>query len=175
MELNINGIMDTAYSYGNERLTNERFTGWTGYYTYDPRGSVTGVTGSDGYIWQSYRYNAFGDITFGKPQYNNVYSYNAENFNPNMDAQYLRARYYSVKTAGFISEDSYLGDITDPLTLNRYNYVKGSPLNYTDPSTTANFLKVWFFCVIDMHYGSCVYGNLLFFSYQLLYIQLSHA
>ena len=40
MELNINGIMDTAYSYGNERLTNERFTGWTGYYTYDPRGSV---------------------------------------------------------------------------------------------------------------------------------------
>ena len=85
MELNINGIMDTAYSYGNERLTNERFTGWTGYYTYDPRGSVTGVTGSDGYIWQSYRYNAFGDIT-------------------------------------------------DPLTLNRYNYVKGSPLNYMDPS-----------------------------------------
>ena len=134
MELNINGIMDTTYSYGNERLTNERFTGWTGYYTYDPRGSVTGVTGSDGYIWQSYRYNAFGDITFGKPQYNNVYSYNAESFNPNMDAQYLRARYYSVKTAGFISEDSYLGDITDPLTLNRYNYVKGSPLNYMDPS-----------------------------------------
>ena len=134
MELNINGIMDTAYSYGNERLTNERFTGWTGNYTYDPRGSVTGVTGSDGYIWQSYRYNAFGDITFGKPQYNNVYSYNAESFNPNMDAQYLRARYYSVKTAGFISEDSYLGDITDPLTLNRYNYVKGSPLNYMDPS-----------------------------------------
>ena len=134
MELNINGIMDTAYSYGNERLTNERFTGWTGYYTYDPRGSVTGVTGIDGYIWQSYRYNAFGDITFGKPQYNNVYSYNAESFNPNMDAQYLRARYYSVKTAGFISEDSYLGDITDPLTLNRYNYVKSSPLNYIDPS-----------------------------------------
>ena len=89
MELNINGIMDTAYSYGNERLTNERFTGWTGYYTYDPRGSVTGVTGIDGYIWQSYRYNAFGDIT-------------------------------------------------DPLTLNRYNYVKSSPLNYIDPSGKSN-------------------------------------
>ena len=138
MELNINGIMDTAYSYGNERLTNERFTGWTGYYTYDPRGSVTGVTGSDGYIWQSYRYNAYGDITFGKPQYNNVYSYNAESFNPNIDAQYLRSRYYSVKTAGFISEDSYLGNITDPLTLNRYNYVKSSPLNYIDPSGKSN-------------------------------------
>ncbi len=33
-----------------------------------------------------------------------------------------------------MTEDTYLGDITDPLTLNRYNYVKSSPLNYTDPS-----------------------------------------
>ena len=134
MELNINGIMDTAYSYGNERLTVERFDGWTGYYTYDPRGSVSGVTGADGYLWQSYRYDAYGNITFGAPQYNNEYTYNAESYNPNLDMQYLRARYYSPSTANFLTEDSYLGDISDPLTLNRYNYVKGSPLNYIDPS-----------------------------------------
>ena len=134
MELNINGIMDTTYSYGNERLTNERFTEWTGYYTYDPRGSVTGVTDSKGMIWQSYRYSANGDLTFGKPQYNNVYSYNAESYNPNMESQYLRARYYNVPHANFLTEDSYLGNITDPLTLNRYNYTKSSPVNYTDPS-----------------------------------------
>ncbi|MDO4341053.1 MAG: RHS repeat-associated core domain-containing protein, partial [Eubacteriales bacterium] len=129
MELNINGILDTAYSYGNERLTNERFTEWTGYYTYDARGSVSGVTDSEGMIWQSYRYDGFGNIIFGKPQYNNVYSYNAESYNPNMEAQYLRARYYSPETANFLTEDSWLGDITDPLTLNRYAYVKSSPLN----------------------------------------------
>ena len=134
MELNINGIMDTAYSYGDQRLTNERFTGWTGYYTYDPRGSVTGVTNDKGMIWQSYRYNANGELTFGKPQYNNIYSYNAESYNPNIQAQYLRARYYSPETANFLTEDSYLGNITDPLTLNRYNYGKSSPSNYTDPS-----------------------------------------
>ena len=133
MELNINGIMDTAYSYGNERLTVERFDGWTGYYTYDPRGSVSGVTGADGYLWQSYRYDAYGNITFGAPQYNNEYTYNAESYNPNLDVQYLRARYYSPSTANFLTEDSYLGDINDPLTLNRYNYVKSSPLNYVDP------------------------------------------
>ena len=126
--------MDTAYSYGNERLTVERFDGWTGYYTYDPRGSVSGVTGADGYLWQSYRYDAYGNITFGAPQYNNEYTYNAESYNPNLDMQYLRARYYSPSTANFLTEDSYLGNISDPLTLNRYNYVKGSPLNYIDPS-----------------------------------------
>ena len=134
MELNINGKMDTAYSYGNERLTVERFDGWTGYYTYDPRGSVSGVTGSDGYLWQSYRYDPFGDISFGKPQYNNVYAYNAESFNPNLDTIYLRARYYNTSTASFLSEDTYLGDISDPLTLNRYNYALSSYLNYKDPS-----------------------------------------
>ncbi len=32
MELNINGIMDTAYSYGNERLRAERFDGDGGLY-----------------------------------------------------------------------------------------------------------------------------------------------
>lgn len=63
MELNVNGIMDTAYSYGNERLTRGRFTGWTGYYTYDPRGSVSGVTDREGMIWQSCRYDVFGNIT----------------------------------------------------------------------------------------------------------------
>jgi len=47
MEVNIDGEMDTAYTYGNERLALERFTGWTGYYTNDPRGSVTGVTDSE--------------------------------------------------------------------------------------------------------------------------------
>jgi len=38
MELNINGVMDTAYTYGVERLGIDRYTGYSGYYLYDPRG-----------------------------------------------------------------------------------------------------------------------------------------
>ena len=134
MEVNIDGEPDTAYAYGNERLTVERFTGWTGYYTYDPRGSVSGVTDADGGLWASYRYNATGKMTFGEPEYNNIYGYNAESYNPMLELQYLRARYYDVERGNFLTEDTYLGDISDPLTLNRYNYVKSNPLNYIDPS-----------------------------------------
>ena len=133
-ELNINGIMDTSYTYGNERLTNERFTGEAAYYTYNPRGSVSGLTDSEGMLHQSYRYDPFGGIDFGRPQYNNVYAYNAESYNGNTEHQYLRARYYDTNTADFLTEDSYLGKLKDPLTLNRYNYVKSNPLNYIDPS-----------------------------------------
>ena len=65
-----------------------------------------------------------------------------ENYNPNIKSQYLRARYYCVVTADFLTEDSYLGNITKPLTLNRYNYCVGNPLNYVDPSgNVPQFLK----------------------------------
>ena len=134
MESNIDGEMDTAYTYGNGRISLERFTGWTGYYTNDPRGSVSGVTDEEGRLWKSYRYGPTGDITFGKTQYNNSYAYNAEDYNPNLEVQYLRARYYDVERGNFLTEDTYLGKLTDPLTLNRYNYVKSSAPNYVDPS-----------------------------------------
>ena len=120
--------------YGVDRLSLDRFDGSTGYYLYDPRGSVTGITNEDGQIYQSYRYNANGEITFGASQYENEYTYNGESYNPNIESQYLRARYYDVTIAAFITEDSYLGDITEPLTLNRYNYCVSSPLNYGDKS-----------------------------------------
>ena len=52
----------------------------------------------------------------------------------NTGLEYLRARYYNPNRGRFFQEDSYLGNITDPLMLNRYAYTKNSPLNYVDPS-----------------------------------------
>ncbi|SUY63002.1 Uncharacterised protein [[Clostridium] symbiosum] len=47
---------------------------------------------------------------------------------------YKRVRYYDVERGNFLTEDMYLGMLTDPLTQNRYNYVKSSAPNYVDPS-----------------------------------------
>ena len=134
MELNENGAMDAAYIYGVSRLTEDRFTGESNFYLYDPAGNVAGITDQDGYLWQSYRYDAFGNATFGSPQYDNEYMFNAESYNPNIRSQYLRARYYDMVKGNFLTEDSYLGDIRKPLTLNRYSYCIGNPLFYDDPS-----------------------------------------
>lgn len=116
------------------QISIDRFDGSTGYYLYDARGSVSGITNEEGQVYQSYRYSVTGEITFGAPQYENEYTYNGESYNPNIQSQYLRARYYCVVTATFLTEDSYLGNQTEPLTLNRYNYCVSSYLNYTDPS-----------------------------------------
>ena len=140
VEQNINGKTDTSYIYGAEinggfdRISLDRFDGSTGYYLYDARGSVSGITNEEGQVYQSYRYSVTGEITFGAPQYENEYAYNGESYNPNIESQYLRTRYYCVVTAAFLTEDSYLGSQTEPLTLNRYNYCVSSYLNYTDPS-----------------------------------------
>jgi hypothetical protein len=41
---------------------------------------------------------------------------------------------YSPVTGRFTSKDSWLGDYNRPLSLNRWNYVEGNPINYVDPT-----------------------------------------
>ncbi len=134
VEQNCSGAMDTAYVYGSGRISLDRFDGSTGYYLYDGRGSVTGISNGEGQVCRSYRYAAFGEITYGAPQYENIYAYNGESYSPNVGSLYLRARYYNIAAGSFFTEDSYLGDIREPLTLNRYVYCEGNPVNYKDPS-----------------------------------------
>ena len=39
-----------------------------------------------------------------------------------------------VREVTFLTEDSYPGEETEPLSQNRYSYVQNNPVNYTDPS-----------------------------------------
>ena len=108
MELNENGAMDAVYTYGVSRLTEDRFTGESNFYLYDPAENVAGITDQDGCLWKSYRYDVFGNATLGSPQYDNEYAFNAESYNPNIRSQYLRVRYYDMVKGNFLMEDSYL-------------------------------------------------------------------
>ncbi len=47
---------------------------------------------------------------------------------------YLRARYYDISAGTSLTEDSYQGELTDPLSQNGYSYVHNNPVNYTYPS-----------------------------------------
>jgi hypothetical protein len=41
---------------------------------------------------------------------------------------------YTPETGRFLTKDSWLGDYNRPLSLNRWNYVEGNPINFADPS-----------------------------------------
>ena len=43
------------------------------------------MTDADGGLWASYRYDATGKMTFGEPEYNQIYGYNGESYNPMLE------------------------------------------------------------------------------------------
>jgi hypothetical protein len=53
---------------------------------------------------------------------------------------FLRARYLNTNTGRFHTQDSYHGRNSEPLSLHKYLYTHGNPVNGTDP--TGNFLLV---------------------------------
>jgi RHS repeat-associated protein len=64
----------------------------------------------------------------------NPFSYSGGNWNKSTSLQYLRARWYDPSMGRFISEDTYEGELKNPLSLNLYTYVENNPLKYHDPS-----------------------------------------
>lgn len=116
------------------------------YYIYDGHGSVERIHGKDGSTFKM-KYDTFGNLVAGIVDrwhvwHNNIfahrtmnlYAYSGERYNCLSELQYLRARWYDTELGRFISEDSYLGTQTEPLTRNRYAYTCNNPVNYVDPS-----------------------------------------
>ena len=93
---------------------------------------MTGLT-KDGQAVASSRYHLYGARKTSTDTTGNPFAYNGE-ARDDTGLDYLRARYYDSQGGTFLSEDSYPGEATDPLSQNRYSYVQNNPVNYTDPS-----------------------------------------
>jgi len=132
VEYDANGQMTNTFEYGDTLLARETTHGRESY-LYDGRGSVANITDSSGAMVASYTYD-----TFGTPKLSgmstNPYSYNAERIDRTTGLQYLRARYLDTSVGGFISQDTYLGELLKPLTQNQYIYTVNDPMNHIDPS-----------------------------------------
>ena len=93
---------------------------------------MTGLT-KDGQAVASTSYNLYGASKASTDTTGQPFAYNGE-ARDGTGLDYLRARYYDSQGGTFLSEDSYPGEDTDPLSQNRYSYVQNNPVNYTDPS-----------------------------------------
>jgi RHS repeat-associated protein len=56
------------------------------------------------------------------------------------DLDYMHARHYSFLTGRFLGVDPVGGDPSEPQSFNLYGYVRGQPLNATDPTGLLTFL-----------------------------------
>ncbi|HEY9059584.1 MAG TPA: kelch repeat-containing protein [Pseudobacteroides sp.] len=131
-------------------LNSRTIDGQTLYYMYNGHGDVTALTDSAGNVAISYYYDAFGNIldrmvSSGYTNFTNSityagYQYDSESETKDSSGKtktgmyYLNSRMYDPVTARFLQEDTYSGDINDPLSLNLYTYCHNDPLMYTDPT-----------------------------------------
>ena len=93
---------------------------------------MTGLT-KDGQAVASTSYNLYGARKTSTDTTGQPFAYNGE-ARDDSGLDYLRARYYDSQGGTFLTEDSYPGEDTDPLSQNLYSYVQNNPVNYTDPS-----------------------------------------
>ena len=100
----------------------------------DSLGSTRILTGSNGAITDTFDYTALGDLLGHVGPSSVPHRYAGEQSDPESGLIYLRARYYDPRSGVFVSRDSREGTPGYPLSLNRYVYADGNPVNRTDPS-----------------------------------------
>jgi RHS repeat-associated protein len=62
-----------------------------------------------------------------------------EQFDPDLNLYYLRARYLNQGTGRFVSADTFEGFNEDPQSLHKYTYAHNDPVNFADPSGNFEF------------------------------------
>ncbi|MBH5320946.1 RHS repeat-associated core domain-containing protein [Paenibacillus sp. GSMTC-2017] len=104
------------------------------YYQLNGHGDVVAVVDELGNKLNEYRYDVWGLPLEERETVPNILKYSGEYWDKTTKLQYLRARWYDPSMGRFINEDTYEGEIREPLTLNLYTYVANNPLVYIDPT-----------------------------------------
>jgi len=120
-----------TYLYGAGRIGQVNNT--TEYFLGDALGSVRQLTNTTGDVTLAKSYQPYGETLSSVGSGSSPFAYTGEQVDVN-GLVYLRARYYASDTGRFLTKDSWMGDYNRPLSLNRWMYVEGNPVNYTDPS-----------------------------------------
>ncbi|WP_458412193.1 RHS repeat domain-containing protein [Schinkia sp. CFF1] len=124
---------------GSKNLFNPKSSVQKKYYLQDELGSPIRLVDSKGKTTERYSYDEFGTpnglkMALGLSKSSNPFGFTGYQYDPSTGLHFAQARYYAAGVGRFISEDTYEGDITNPLSLNLYTYVYNNPLKHIDPS-----------------------------------------
>ncbi|MED1919519.1 polymorphic toxin-type HINT domain-containing protein, partial [Bacillus thuringiensis] len=136
-ELTQDGRVKARNVFGNQLIWRKDYSAnLEGNYYYNSHGDVVKIKAPNGNVLNTYDYDIWGNLIADKVKetISNPFMYAGEMFDKESGFYYLRARYYDPKIGRFISEDTYKGQVDNPLTLNRYTYTGNNPLRYIDPS-----------------------------------------
>ncbi len=129
------GIIKVSYVHGLDLISQNRpaETGKS-FYHVDGLGSTRAMTNASGLITDRYIYDAFGRTIGQVGSTRNAYLFAGEQRDSNVALDYLRARYMSPGAGRFMGRDVFGGHLQTPVTLHRFLYGNGNPINLVDPS-----------------------------------------
>lgn len=107
------------------------------YLLYDGHGSTRALLDENGDIisGEVYAYDAFGNHLGNFPANPmTTLLYSGEQTDAATGQQYLRNRYYDPANGRFNRTDPFGGNVDDPLSLHKYLYTHGDPVNGIDPT-----------------------------------------
>lgn len=124
---------ETARNIYGMNLLKRNAEGGSLTYMYNGHGDVTALLNQNGQVAAEYYYDAFGVILEETATVNNPFRYAGYEYDKESGLYYLKSRHYDPTNARFLQEDTYRGEINDPLSLNLYTYCQNKPIRYTDP------------------------------------------
>ncbi|MGQ0602628.1 MAG: RHS repeat domain-containing protein [Anaerolineales bacterium] len=121
-----------TYLYGNGWIA--QFAGSTAsYFLADHLGSVRQLANASGAVTLAKGYQPFGTMLSSNGTGASMYGFTGE-VTDNTGLVYLRARYYAPGHGRFLTRDPWQGSVYRPLSLNKWSYVEGNPIRFTDPA-----------------------------------------
>ena len=146
-ERDASGTLEQTYLHGagtDEMLVKISSSG-PAYYHHDGLGSTVALTGENGELLESYRYDAFGAATILSPStldprlstaFGNRFLFTGREWLSQAGIYDYRNRVYSASLGRFLQADPIRFSAGD---VNLYRYVSNNPINYIDPDG----LKIW--------------------------------
>jgi RHS repeat-associated protein len=132
------GLLINRYDYGTDLLRGDLQGEGQRWYFDDGLGSVTALSLVDQQGARAaarYEYDAWGVPVAGGGSANQI-GYTGQRLDSETGLMPLGngERYYSPALGRFIQQDSWTGMMTTAQSMNRYAYVNGNPLRFTDPT-----------------------------------------
>jgi len=123
----------TFYVYGLGLIGQESNGEYLSYH-FDFRGSTVALTDETAQVVERFQYSPYGVLLSGSASitpflFNGMYGVMSDG----NGLYYMRARFYSPEIRRFVNQDVLLGNVDNGQSLNRYAYVSGDPIKYTDP------------------------------------------
>ncbi len=130
----VQGSITKTYYYADNVRVAERNGGVLHWLLSDHLGGTNVTLRADGTFSTTLRYMPYGDTRYNGGSQITTFRFTGQRWDSGTGLYFYNARWYDPYIGRFLAPDTIIPSPGNPQALNRYSYVLGNPLRYTDPT-----------------------------------------